>query len=89
MFLYSVVFIASDNCSKKLFLSNFSKSDYGNPIDQFGFDGRLYSRSDPNYFVGQNCVKQHVEDTELIKMVLEIGGGFGAFGEIVSYTPQD
>lgn len=81
------VFVASDDCSKKPFLSNFSESDYGNPIEQFEFDRKLYSRSSLNYILGLCFVKQHLEDTEQIKTVLEVGGGFGTLGEILSYTP--
>lgn len=80
------VFLASDDCSRKPFLSSFSESDYGSPIEQFEFNGKLYSRSSLNYILGLCFVKQHVGDTEQIETVLEIGGGFGTLGEILSYT---
>lgn len=82
------VFLASDDSSRKPFLANFSESDYGNPIEQFEFSGKLYSRSSLNYILGLCFVKQHLEDTAQIKTVLEIGGGFGTLGEILSYTPS-
>ena len=80
------VFMAADNRNKKPFLDSFSESQYGNPVEQFTFNESKYSRSSLNYILGLCFIKQNIEDTEQIKTVLEIGGGFGTLGEILSYT---
>lgn len=79
------VLIASDIKSKRPYLHEFNESTFGNPIEQFQFDGRNYSRSSLNYLLGLSMLKQHI-DTESIKTVLEIGGGFGTLGEILSQS---
>lgn len=73
---------ASDQINKLPFLHEFSESNYGNPIEQYDFDGRKYSRSSLNYLLGLSLLKQNIE-TESIRNVLEIGGGFGTLGEIL------
>jgi putative sugar O-methyltransferase len=79
------VFLASNDESKKPFLKHFSESTYGNPLEQFEFDGKKYSRSSLNYIQGLCFLKSFIERDE-IKTVLEIGGGFGSLGEILKYS---
>lgn len=64
------------------YTDRISESTIGNPIEQFSFDGRNFSRSFLNYLLGLSFLKQHV-DTSEIKVVMEIGGGFGTLGEIL------
>jgi putative sugar O-methyltransferase len=78
--------MAADNINKKPFLDNFPESQYGNPVEQFTFNENKYSRSSLNYILGLCFVKKNIADTDQIKTVLEIGGGFGTLGEILSYT---
>ena len=64
------------------FTDRVSESKIGCPKEQHTFDGRNFSRSFLNYLLGLNFLKQHIENPE-IGTVLEIGGGFGTFGEIL------
>ena len=80
------VFAASDDKVKKPFLSDFSESNFGNPVEQFEFDGKKYSRSSLNYILGLCMLKKHLTKNDGIKNVLEIGGGFGTLGEILKYS---
>jgi len=80
------VFLASEDTSKKPILNTFSESSFGNPIEQFEFDGKKYSRSALNYILGLSLLKKHLKPNDEIKTVLEIGGGFGTLGEILSFT---
>lgn len=64
-------------------LLKFSESSVGNPVEHFKFDGRMYSRSALNYLTGLAFLAEH-EELGAIKTVLEIGGGFGTLGEIIS-----
>ncbi|MCL1099829.1 putative sugar O-methyltransferase [Shewanella saliphila] len=75
------VYAASD-CNRKPFTSNFSESNVGNPIEQFDFYGKKYSRSSLNYLLGINFLKKNISDIN-VNSVLEIGGGFGSLGEIL------
>jgi len=59
-----------------------SESNIGNPIEQFEFNGRHFSRSFLNYLLGINFIKKNTA-TNKIKTVMEIGGGFGTLGEIL------
>lgn len=79
------VLMASDIKNKRPYLHAFNESAFGNPVEQFQFDGRKYSRSSLNYLLGMSMLKQHI-DTDSIKTVLEIGGGFGTLGEILSQS---
>jgi len=63
-------------------LKNFSESTVGEPIEQFEFDSKRYSRSALNYLLGLSFLSQHA-NLESINTVLEIGGGFGTLGEII------
>lgn len=75
-------FVAGDIIEKKPFLHNCSESTIGNPINQFVFNGKTYSRSMLNYLNGLVCLKQTI-NTDKIKNILEIGGGYGTLGEIL------
>lgn len=66
-------------------LGAFSESAIGNPAEQFSFDERQYSRSALNYLLGLCFLSRHT-DIAAITTVLEIGGGFGTLGEILSQT---
>jgi putative sugar O-methyltransferase len=68
-------------------LNEFSEGSIGNPIEQFVFDGKTYSRSSLNYLLGLSLLKQHA-DFSAINTVLEIGGGFGTLGEILGKAPR-
>lgn len=80
------VFISSDQQMKEPILFSFSESQYGNPIEQFEFQGRRYSRSALNYILGICFLKKYLTDNEPIHTVLEIGGGFGTLGEILKQS---
>jgi putative sugar O-methyltransferase len=76
------VYLAS-NQPKAPYTDKVSESSIGNPVEQFEFDGRRFSRSMLNYLLGINFFKQMVKDTSDIRTVLEIGGGYGTLGEIL------
>ncbi len=80
------VFKSADDPNRKPYLHNFTESDYGNPIEQFSFDNKKYSRSALNYILGLCFLKKHLNIDETINSVLEIGGGFGTLGEILSFN---
>lgn len=76
-------FLASEYSSQRIpNLINFSESQVGEPIEQFEFDGKRYSRSALNYLLGLSFLKKYLNlaDTGVI---MEIGGGFGTLGEII------
>lgn len=75
------VLLASDR-DVPPFLSGFSESTVGDPLEQFSFDGRRFGRSSLNYLLGLAFLKHHC-DTSGIRTVLEIGAGFGSLGEIL------
>ncbi|OUR83159.1 hypothetical protein A9Q82_03655 [Cycloclasticus sp. 46_120_T64] len=77
------VLVGADDKDKLPALHNFSESQVGAPIEQFKFDKRYYSRSSLNYLLGLVMLKKHLLPDEL-KTVVEIGGGFGTLGEILS-----
>lgn len=74
--------LKASNKDVKPFTDKVSESNIGNPLEQFKFDERKFSRSFLNYLLGLNFLKSHV-DTTNIKTVVEIGGGFGTLGEIL------
>jgi len=76
-------FKAADNKNNLPHLHSFSESNFGNPIEQFEFEGKKYSRSSLNYLLGLSMLKKHMNGA-FPKIVLEIGGGFGTLGEILS-----
>jgi len=67
---------------RRPFTRDVSESRVGEPVGQFEFDGRRYSRSMMNYLLGLEFAKRHLEDIP-VTTVLEIGGGFGTLGEIL------
>ena len=77
------VLLAADIPHKKPHLHLFSESSFGEPIEQFEFDGRKFSRSSLNYLLGLALLKRNIDNDE-INTVLEIGGGFGTLGEVLS-----
>ena len=74
--------LVASNKDTKPYTDKVSESSIGNPIEQFEFGARKFSRSFLNYLLGLNFLKQTV-DTSDIKTVMEIGGGFGSLGEIL------
>lgn len=74
---------AADDSKRLPYLNAFSESKYGDPIEQFEFDGRHFSRSSLNYLLGLALLKKHLKGPAP-KTVLEIGGGFGTLGEILN-----
>jgi len=81
------VFVATNDDSIGPLLNSFSESDIGNPTEFFEFEGKRFSRSALNYILGICFLKKHLSKEDKIKNILEIGGGFGTMGEILSYTP--
>jgi putative sugar O-methyltransferase len=79
------VFKGADNIKKLPSLHKFSESKFGNPIEQFKFDDKLYSRSALNYLLGLVFLKSKTKNF-IPKTVLEIGGGFGTLGEILKFS---
>lgn len=82
------VLLASDDQSRLPNLHNFSESTFGSPVEQFEFDGKRYSRSSLNYLLGLCLLKKHLNE-EVPQTVLEIGGGFGTLGEVLSSSGID
>jgi putative sugar O-methyltransferase len=77
------VLLAADEPRRLPHLHNFSESAVGEPVKQFEFGGRHFSRSSLNYLLGLGLLKKHL-DGDLPRTVLEIGGGFGTLGEVLS-----
>lgn len=77
------VLLAGDEPTNVPHLHSFSESTVGNPIEQFTFDDRNFSRSSLNYLLGLCFLKNHLNG-EIPKTVLEIGGGFGTLGEVLA-----
>ncbi len=75
------VYRASD-LDRVPFISAVSESKVGDPLGQFQFEGRSFSRSMLNYLLGINFIKSQLPDVAC-QNVLEIGGGFGTLGEIL------
>ena len=76
------VLVAADNKNVLPHLHTFSESTFGEPVEQFEFDGNRYSRSSLNYLLGIAMLKRHLNGS-VPKTVLEIGGGFGTLGEVL------
>jgi putative sugar O-methyltransferase len=75
------VLLASDRPKQLPLLQTFSENEYGQPLEQFVWDGQRYSRSSLNYLLGLCFLKAHLGE-DVPRTVLEIGGGFGTLGEI-------
>ena len=80
------VFLAADRKEIMPNLASFSECKWGKPIEQYEFDGKFYSRSSLNYLLGLCLLKRHLKPEDKIETIVEIGGGFGTLGEILSYT---
>ena len=52
---------ASDMPNKLPYLHTFSESNFGNPIEQFEFDGKKFSCSSLNYILGICFLKQYLK----------------------------
>ena len=78
-------FKASIFNSDKLFLSNFSESKYGKPIEQFKFDNKNYSRASLNYLRGMSFLQTYAKNFRP-RVIMEIGGGYGTLGEILKFS---
>lgn len=76
---------ASDDPGKLSYLHKFSESKIGYTIEQFEFEGHYFSRSSLNFLMGLLLLKNYLSD-ELPCTSLEIGGGFGIHGEILSQS---
>jgi len=79
------VFVAADKQKRLPFLHTFSESNFGEPVEQFELEGRMFSRSSLNYLLGLTLLKKHLKGF-IPKTVMEIGGGFGTLGEILSFS---
>ena len=79
---FRVLQAADGISSAKPCLQSFSESAVGNPVEQFTFEGRRFSRSSLNYLLGLCLLKRRL-GTDEIGTVVEIGGGFGSLGEIL------
>lgn len=77
------VLLAADDPQRRPWLHRFSESGFGQPPEQFEFDGRRFSRSALNYLLGLALLKKHLGG-EPLRTVLEVGGGFGTLGEILA-----
>lgn len=81
--------VASEYGTQKApYLTEFSESQVGAPVEQFEIEGHRYSRSALNYLTGLSFLKKHT-DLSGFKRVMEIGGGFGTLGEILHQTLPD
>ena len=68
-------------------ISQFCESSFGNPIEHFQAEGKLFSRSSMNYLLGISYLKSLLPNF-IPESVLEIGGGFGTLGEILYQIPE-
>ena len=69
-------------------VASFSESSVGDPLEQFFFDGKYYSRSSLNYLLGL-CYIESVISNSQVNTVLEIGGGYGSLGEILNINNRN
>jgi putative sugar O-methyltransferase len=79
------VFKAADNQSKYPFLHTFTEKKLGNPVEQFEFDNKKFSKSSLNYLLGLAFFKKNIKKF-IPRVTLEIGGGYGVLGEILSFS---
>ncbi len=80
------VFLSSLEKDNNFNLEKFTESQYGNPIEQFTFNNKKFSRSSLNYLLGLCFLNKFLTKKDKISNVLEIGGGFGTLGEILSFS---
>jgi putative sugar O-methyltransferase len=79
---------AADDTTRLPHLHTFTECKFGSPIEHFEFEGRLFSRSALNYLLGLALLKKHLGH-DVPRTVLEIGGGFGTLGEVLSQAGID
>ena len=79
------LFKALHGKSDNLQIIDFSESNIGKPKERFEFDGKAFSRSSLNYLLGLSLLKK-LDPKFIPKTILEIGGGFGTLGEILSHS---
>jgi putative sugar O-methyltransferase len=81
---------AADDPRRLPFLHNFTESKWGEPVEHHSIDGKRYSRSAFNYLLGLVMLKKYmsreVPSEPWPRTVLEIGGGFGTLGEVLSQS---
>lgn len=77
------VLLAADDPARLPYLHTFSESRVGGPIEHFEIDSRRMSRSSLNYLLGLCLIKKHL-GKDIPRTVLEIGGGYGTLGEVLS-----
>lgn len=81
---------AADDPRHLPYLHNFTESIWGAPIEQHLIGEQRYSRSSLNYLLGLVILKKYmsreVPSEPYPRTVLEIGGGFGTLGEILSQS---
>jgi putative sugar O-methyltransferase len=82
------VFKSANDDKKYPLLDNFSETKVGNPIEQFNFENKKFSRSSLNYLLGLVFLKKNASNF-IPKVTLEIGGGYGALGEILSFSKMN
>ena len=82
------VFVAGDKKHISPKLDEVSESIIGQPPDGFHIEGRRFSRSMLNYLHGLVFLKQQLGEVG-IRTVLEVGGGYGTLGEILSQAGPD
>ena len=82
------VLLAADDPRQAPYLHLFSESAAGDPPEHFEFDGRRFSRSSLNYLLGLALLKKHLGG-DVPRTILEIGGGFGTLGEVLSSARID
>lgn len=70
-------------------LASVSESTAGAPVEQFVFDGRRFSKSFLNYVRALVFLKRSMPSLESARVVLEIGGGYGTLGEILTMADPD
>ncbi len=75
------IFVAADQ-DKPPHLQGFSQSAWGTPVEQFHFDGRAFDAAALRYLKCLVFLKKHLA-SHRVRNVLEIGGGYGALGEII------
>lgn len=79
------VLLAADDPTRLPHLHTFTENGFGDPVEQFHFGERRFSRSSLNYLLGLSLLKKHTANAPP-RRVLEIGGGFGTLGEILSFS---
>src|SRR6185369_5100510 len=77
------VLCASDSRAQLPFLHRFSESTLGEPVEQYEFEGRRFSRSALNYLLGLAFLKRHLNG-DVPRTVLEIGGGFASLARCLA-----